>query len=85
MKKKIIAISAAALVLICIMISGCNKQLIDTTYSYDYAIINLNNGGVVEGKIESWKDFDDGDQLQIKINGTTYLVHSSNVTMMSGK
>ena len=53
------------------------------TYSYEYAIIALPNGEIVEGKVTSWTDFEDGDQLQVKIDGKTYLVHSSNVVLIS--
>lgn len=82
--KKYIAIILAAVLLVGILIlAGCNKQLVDLTYSYEYAIIALPNGEVVEGKVSSWTDFEDGDQLQIKINGKTYLVHSSNVVLIS--
>ena len=62
-----------------VVLSGCNKQMVDLTYSYEYAIIGLPNGEVVEGKVSSWTDFEDGDQIQVKINGKTYLVHSSNI------
>ena len=65
------------------LLSGCNKQMLDLTYSYEYAIIGLPNGEVVEGKVSSWTDYEDGDQLQVKINGKTYLVHSSNVVLIS--
>lgn len=82
--KKYIAIVLAAVLLVGILIlAGCNKQLVDLTYSYEYAIIALPNGEIVEGKVSSWTDFEDGDQLQIKINGKTYLVHSSNVVLIS--
>jgi len=82
--KKYIAIALAAVLLIGVLIlAGCNKQLVDLTYSYEYAIIALPNGEIVEGKVTSWTDFEDGDQLQIKINGKTYLVHSSNVVLIS--
>jgi len=82
--KKYIAIALAAVLLIgVLMLAGCNKQLVDLTYSYEYAIIALPNGEIVEGKVTSWTDFEDGDQLQIKINGKTYLVHSSNVVLIS--
>lgn len=78
--KKIITLA-----LVCIMIvgmlCGCNKQIIDLAYNYNYAIIELPNGEIVEGKISSWKDYE-GDQLQIVINGITYLVHSSDAVMM---
>ena len=82
--KKYIAIALAAMLLIAaLVLAGCNKQLVDLTYSYEYAIIALPNGEVVEGKVTSWTDFEDGDQLQIKIDGKTYLVHSSNVVLIS--
>lgn len=63
--------------------SACNRQMIDLTYNYKYAIITLPNGEIVEGEVESWKDFDDGDQLQITINGVTYLTHSTDVILMT--
>ena len=82
--KKIIAI-ALVLVLVAglMVLAGCNKQMVDLTYSYEYAIIGLPNGEVVEGKVTSWTDFEDGDQIQVKIDGKTYLVHSSNVVLIS--
>lgn len=61
---------------------ACNKQIFDTTYSYDRAILSLPNGEVIDGKITSWKDFEDGDQIQVKINGVSYLVHSSNIVLI---
>ena len=84
MKKIIAIVLAAAIVLsLAATMSGCNKQMVDLTYSYEYAIISLPNGEVVEGKVSSWTDFEDGDQIQVKINGKTYLVHSSNIVLIS--
>ena len=84
MKKVIVIILAAALVFgLGVLAAGCNKQMVDLTYSYEYAIIGLPNGEVVEGKVTSWTDFEDGDQIQVKIAGKTYLVHSSNVVLIS--
>ena len=63
---------------------GCgNKTLIDTTYSFERAILILPNGEVIEGKVQTWKDYADGDQIQVKIDGETYLVHSSNIVLIS--
>ena len=84
MEKVIAIILAAALVFgLGVLAAGCNKQMVDLTYSYEYAIIGLPNGEVVEGKVTSWTDYEDGDQLQVKIDGKTYLVHSSNVVLIS--
>lgn len=80
-------VSAAVLIvtlaiLIATVLAGCgNKQVFDLTYTFNYAIIKLPNGDIVKGDVESWKDFDDGDQIQVKIKGVTYLVHSSNVVL----
>ena len=82
--KKIIAICLVALASVtALVVAGCNKQVVDLTYSYERAIIALPNGEIVEGKVSSWTDFEDGDQIQVKIDGKTYLVHSSNVVLIS--
>ena len=83
MKKLIALLLVVILALTVMLLAGCNKQLVDLTYSYEYAIIGLTNGETVEGKVSSWTDFEDGDQLQIRIDGKTYLVHSSNVVLIS--
>ena len=84
MKKIIAVLLVAVLALSFALINvGCNKQMVDLTYSYERAIIYLPNGEIVDGKVTSWTDFEDGDQLQIKIDGKTYLVHSSNVVLIS--
>lgn len=81
--KKIIALFLVCIIMVA-MLCGCgNMQLIDMTYTFDYAIISLPNGDVVEGKVTSWRDFEDGDQIQLVIDDVTYLVHSSNVAMMN--
>ena len=82
--KKVIALLLAVIVVLSVcLLTGCNKQMVDLTYSYEYAIIGLPNGESVEGKVSSWTDYEDGDQLQVKIDGKTYLVHSSNVVLIS--
>ena len=79
--KKFFAIILA--IVICFSMVGCNKQLLDTTYSFDKAVLVLPNGEVVEGKVQSWADFEDGDQIQVKIDGKSYLIHSSNIVLIS--
>jgi hypothetical protein len=83
MKKAIAIALTLVLALSILVLAGCNKQMVDLTYSYEYAIIGLPNGQVVEGRVSSWTDFEDGDQIQVKIDGKTYLVHSSNVVLIS--
>lgn len=76
-------VTALALMLLIATLSSCgNYQMIDTTYRFDRAIISLPNGQIIEGKVDSWMDYEDGDQIQVKINGVTYLVHSSDVVLI---
>ena len=74
------------LVIILVSCTGCyNKQLFDVTYHYDRAIVYLPNGEIVEGRVSSWTswtDFEDGDAVQIKIDGKTYLTHICNVCLI---
>lgn len=78
--KKYLAIVLA--VILCVGIfSGCNKQLIDLNYEFNYAIISLPNGDVVEGKISSWNDYE-GEQIQVKMNDKVYVVHSANIVLI---
>lgn len=79
MKKLIVAISLIATML---CLTGCNKQVVDLTYNYDYAVLYLPNGNSIEGWVDSWLDFENSDQIQVTIEGTTYLVHSSNVVLI---
>ena len=81
MKKKVLL--ATISIIMGLTMAGCNKQIIDTTLKYDRAILSLPNGEIVEGDITSWTDFEDGDQIQVKIDGKTYLVHSANIALIS--
>jgi len=86
MKRVVQILFAIAFVLLFFasLLVGCNKQVIDTTFKYDYAVISLPDGRIVEGQLQAWRDYDDGDQLQVKVNGATYLVHSMNVALVKG-
>lgn len=81
MKKLVLVLVCA----ICLLgATGCgNYDTLNFCYTYDYAIIQLQNGTVVEGKIKSWRDYEDGEQLQITMeDGTIYLTNSFNCTLI---
>lgn len=63
-----------------VSLTACNKQVIDLTYSYSWAQIKMPDGSIVEGKVDSWTDYE-GEQVQVTIDGTTYLVSSINLVM----
>lgn len=78
MKKAIFVV--ASVLASALLMAGCNKQVIDLTYEYSWAQLKMPDGTIVEGNFESWCDYE-GDQLQVVIDGVTYLVHSSNIVM----
>lgn len=72
--KKIIVIFL--LIAICLAFVGCNYQMVDTTYNYDYAII-MRADGEQRIDIAKWRDYEDGEQIQIvDTNGNIWLVNS---------
>lgn len=82
MKKKIL-LSILTFTILSSVLVGCgNKDMWDTQYTFNYANIKLQTGEVVSGKVQSWTDYEDGEQFQITINDKVYLVHSSNVDLM---
>lgn len=79
--KKVLCLVCA--ITMAMALSACgNRQVFDTTYTFNKAIISLPDGTVVEGKVSSWKDYE-GDQFQVVVEGTTYLLHASNVVLIS--
>lgn len=81
MKKIVIVflVTIAALTL-----NSCgNMDIIDTVYTYDWAIIQMPNGEIVEGEVKRWTDYVDGDQIQVEIEGKTYLVHANNICLIA--
>lgn len=79
--KKFLCLLCACVMALALCSCG-NKQLFDTTYTFNKAIIGLPDGSVVEGKVSSWNDYE-GDQIQVVIDGTTYLVHASNIALIA--
>lgn len=76
--KKILLVLVGALLL-----SGCNLQIIDTTWKYDVAYINIGSETIV-CDISSWKDYENSDIIQVKCkDGRTFLGHASTIILQS--
>lgn len=81
MKKNVIVFLATIAAL---TLNSCgNADIIDTVYTYDWAIIQMPNGEIFEGKVQSWRGYRGGDQIQVKIEGKTYLVHANNICLIA--
>lgn len=82
-KKNILLILSAAMVSLSLL-TGCgNRQMMDTTYRFQTAVIAMPDGTVVTGKVEGWKDYDDSDAVQVKIDGKTYYTFLGNVVLIN--
>lgn len=85
MKNKIIKITVLGIMLVGIVVAltGCgNRDMWDTNYTFDRAIVYLNDGTKMEIEIEQWKDYE-GEQIQIKgKDGKIYLVSSFNTILI---
>ena len=65
---------------------GCNRQIVDVKYHFETAMIKTPDGNVKTVKVKSWRDYKDGDQIQVTDNdGNTYLGHACNIMLFSEK
>jgi len=69
-------LSVIIVVFVVFMATGCNQQMIDLDYTYNKAYCNY-NGDKFELKIDKWNDYE-GEQIQIKSDGKTYLLSANN-------
>ena len=77
---------AIILLIIGCMFGNCNRTIIDTTWNFDYAIINLPTGEIVEGEVSSWKDWEDSDAVQVTFtDGAVYYTHLNNVVLIHSR
>ena len=61
---------------------GCNYQMLDTNYKFDH--VHIYETGKCY-KIKTWRDFEDGDQLQVTLeDGTVLLLHSTDCALVHG-
>ena len=65
-----------------VTLTGCNYQMADTVYSFDRAIINIGDK-TIEVEVKAWRDFEDGDQVQIVApDGTVYLTDTTRCVLI---
>lgn len=72
--KKAVALATAG-VLGAVMLTGCNKQIVDIKYEFNKAII-FRDGTATIIEIEKWNDYD-GEQYQIITSDGLVIITSS--------
>lgn len=83
MKRIVLALVLLVAMVVLCGCNGFNMELIDTTWKFDRAVVNLTPDRVVEGVVQSWTDFDGSDMIQVRIDDVIYLTHSSNVVLIA--
>jgi hypothetical protein len=81
MKKLKLFILIGFMIIGLLTLTGCNKDIIDTNYTFTKAITYIGNERI-EIEIKKWSDYD-GEQIQIiGKDGKTYLVSSFNTILI---
>lgn len=81
--KKFKQLALIALVTIPVL-TGCgNKDILGTTYTFDYATVKLPDGTLVDGKVKTWARQDQADTIRVTYEDGKgeYLTHASNVVL----
>ncbi len=79
--KKIKIILVLAIVT-ALLLTGCNKQILDFQYDFDAAIVTLNGESKLY-RIDKWTDYQDGEQLQLTLqDGSVILVSTYNTILV---
>jgi predicted small secreted protein len=86
--KKIISIILCIVTMLVLLVGCTTTSGNRVTHGKDvqtftYAYIWLGDHLVVEGYIDTWRDYDNCDEIQIQIGGKYYLTHYSNVVMIA--
>lgn len=68
------------LLLLVIILSGCNKEVLEFQYDFDKVICNY-DGSKFQLEIDKWTDYD-GEQIQVRSNGKTYLLSTNKCYMI---
>lgn len=64
-----------------LFLTGCNRQILDTTYSFDKAYCYYGDKEVVYD-IKSWNDYE-GEQIQIKTKEGSYIISMNHCYLWS--
>lgn len=81
--KKFKQLALIALVTVPMLAACGNKDVLGTTYTFNYATVKLPDGTLVDGEVEAWAREERADTIRVTFsdNKGEYLTHSSNVVL----
>lgn len=75
-KKFITVITLIVIMILVLLLTGCNRQVFDTKYNFRFAVCNY-DGNAFTLRIKKWKDYE-GEQIQIiDESNNTYLISAN--------
>ena len=85
-----IPVLVVVLVLCLAVFAGCSvkktgNRIVDgkDVQTFTYAYVKLGDETIVKGFVTQWRDYSDGDEVQVLIGGKYYLTHYSNVVLIA--
>lgn len=77
MKKGLLLGAIAVATVVSLGCCGCNKQIVDLDYKYTKIHTTFDGENYQCYKINSWTDYENGEQLQVDIDGYGKVLISS--------
>lgn len=72
------------LITMAVTLCSCgNRDHWDTVWKYDTVMVRLSDGSVIMGECQNWRDYENSDMMQVKVNDKVYLIHSTNCTLIA--
>ena len=79
--KKLLATALLGLSFVWLAACG-NKDVLGTTFTFNYAKVKMVDGQIVDGKVKRWAKYEKQGSIRVTFeNGDEYYTHSSNVIL----
>lgn len=85
-----VTVLVVILAVVVAVLSGCSQtktgnRIVDgkDVQTFTHAIVKIGDDLVVKGAVTQWRDYKDGDEVQVLIGGKYYLTHYSNVVLIA--
>ena len=71
------------LLIVPMLVSCGNKDILGLTYTFEYATVKLPDGTIIDGEVKEWAREDKTDSIRVtfKDGKGTYFTHATNVVL----
>lgn len=81
--KKVKRLLLLAILVVPLLVSCGNKDILGLTYTFEYASVKLPDGTIIDGQVKEWAREDKTDSIRVtfKDGKGTYFTHATNVVL----